>query len=151
MNLRDYKPSDFVRVSELFLETVNSVNIADYTKEQCDVWTKKSNSLENRRSALTEQRTIVAELDGSIVGFGSIDKSGCLDLLFVDEGFQRKGVATALCDELENGFQAVTTYSSITAKPFFEKRGYTVMKAQEVDCLGVSLTNFQMQKKLPEA
>lgn len=99
MNLRDYKPSDFVRVSELFRETINSVNIADYTKEQCAAWTAKSNCLDTRRS-----------------------------------------------DELEKGFERVTTYSSVTAKPFFEKRNYNVVKAQEVDCLGVFLQNFQMQK-----
>lgn len=146
MNLRDYKPSDFVRVSELFRGTINSVNIADYTKEQCAAWTAKSNCLDTRRSALTDQRTIVAEENGGIVGFGSIDKTGCLDLLYVDKDFQRKGVATALCDELEKGFERVTTYSSVTAKPFFEKRNYNVVKAQEVDCLGVFLQNFQMQK-----
>lgn len=148
MNLREYKPSDFGRVSELFCETINSVNIADYTKEQCEAWTAKSNCLDTRRSALIDQRTIVAEENGVIIGFGSIDNSGCLDLLFVDKGFQGKGVATALCDELEKDFERITTYSSVTAKPFFENRDYIVVKAQEVDCLGVSLPNFQMQKKL---
>lgn len=58
------------------------------------------------------------------------------------------GVATAICDELEGNSAAAEfiTHVSITARPFFEKRGYIVVKEQQVERRGVWLTNFVMRK-----
>ena len=147
MNIRLYKESDFKAISELFYDTVHSVNAKDYTEKQLSAWAKNRDSLKSRRDVLPKQYTLIAESDGIIVGFGSIDNSGCLDLLFVHKDFQGQGVATALCDELEKGFPVIKTYASITAKPFFETRGYVVIKAQEVERFGVKLKNFEMIKK----
>ena len=56
----------------------------------------------------------------SLVGFGDIDKTGYLDRLFVHADYQRKGIATAICNQLEQAVQGnITTDASITAKPFF--------------------------------
>lgn len=49
-----------------------------------------------------------------VVGFGRIDKYGCLDLLFVHKEYLRQGIATALCDELEKDFIEVKAYVSVT-------------------------------------
>lgn len=136
MILRTYTTDDFESVRELFSETILTVNAADYTKEQLVVWA----GLEPRLNGLI----LIAEIDGAIVGFGSILSSGVLDLLYVHKDFQRRGVATALCDELEKGFPSVRTYASVTAKPFFERRGYTVVKEQEVERSGVKLKNYEM-------
>ena len=57
-------------------------------------------------------------------------------------------IATAICNELEAVVQEdIVTQASLTAKAFFEKRGYVVMKAQEVVREGISLTNYIMIKK----
>ena len=58
-----------------------------------------------------------------IVGFGDIDKTGYLDHLFVHADYQGKGIATAVCNQLEQAVQGdITTQASITAKPFFWKK-----------------------------
>ena len=87
----------------------------------------------------------------SIVGFGDMDRTGYLDRLYVHKDHQGKGIAASLCDELERPFSpgtVVTTHASITARPFFERRGYTVVREQQVIRKGVALTNFVMEKKL---
>jgi len=147
MILRQYKNEDCDIVSKLFYETVHSVNAKDYTAEQLSVWANNADSLKSRRNDLLKQYTLIAEINGIIVGFGSIDKSGYFDLLFVHKDYQKQGVATALCNELETGYSVIKTYASITAKPFFEKRGYLVVKEQEVERSGVKLKNYEMQKK----
>lgn len=144
MKIREYKDEDCTAVSKLFYETVHSVNAKDYTAEQLSVWAQNADGLKQRREDLLKQHTLIAEIDGVIVGFGSIDNSGCLDFLFVHEDYQRRGVATALCDELEKGFNVIKTFASVTAKPFFESRGYKVIKAQEVERFGVKLQNYEM-------
>ncbi len=40
----------------------------------------------------------------------------------------------------------ITTHASITAKPFFEKRGYKIVREQQVERQGIFLTNFCMEK-----
>ncbi len=147
MIIRQYKNKDCETVSKLSYETVHFINATDYTVEQLSVWANDADSLKARRNDLLKQHTLIAEISGVIVGFGSIDKSGYLDLLFVHKDYQTQGVATALCNGLEKDLSIIKTYSSITAKPFFESRGYVVVKAQEVERLGVKLKNYEMQKK----
>ncbi len=147
MIIRQYKNEDCDIVSKLFYETVHSINAKDYTAEQLSVWANNADSLKIRRDYLLKQFTLIAEINGEIVGFGSIDKLGYLDLLFVHKDYQKQGVATVLCNELEKGFSVINTFASITAKPFFESRGYVVINECEAERFGVKLKNFEMQKK----
>ena len=61
---------------------------------------------------------------------------------------QGEGIASAVCDQLEKAVSAdrITTHASITAKPFFEKRGYRMVKEQQVSRKGILLTNYVMEK-----
>ena len=96
-------------------------------------------------------RTIIAVVNGEIVGFGDMDENGYLDRLYVHKDYQGQGIASAICDELERfaAGKTFTTHASITAKLFFQHRGYRVVRKQGVIRRGVVLTNFVM-KKQPE-
>lgn len=145
--LRKYIPSDCEQLAKLFFQTVHSVNAKDYTKEQLDVWATGTVDLKEWDKSFTEHYTVVAIDNNIIVGFGDIDKTGYLDRLYVHADYQGKGVATAICNRLEQAVQGkITTHASITAKPFFEKRGYKVVKEQQVERQGIYLINFCMEK-----
>ena len=147
MQLREYITSDCEQLSKLFFQTVHSVNAKDYTKEQLDVWATGTVDLKEWDKSFTEHYTVVAIDNNIIVGFGDIDKTGYLDRLYVHADYQGKGVATAICNRLEQAVQCkITTHASITAKPFFEKRGYKVVKEQQVERQGIYLINFCMEK-----
>lgn len=147
MKLRRYQPSDCKEVTELFYNTVHIINAKDYTKEQLDAWATGQVDLKKWNQSLQEHYSIVAVNNKIIVGFGDIDKYGYLDRLFVHADYQRKGIATAICNKLEQAVEGkVTTQASITAKPFFEKRGYEVLKKQEVERRRIFLINFVMEK-----
>ena len=147
MQLREYITSDCEQLSKLFFQTVHSVNAKDYTKEQLHVWAIGTVDLKEWDKSFTEHYTVVAIDNNIIVGFGDIDKTGYLDRLYVHADYQGKGVATAICNRLEQAVQGkITTHASITAKPFFEKRGYRVVKEQQVERQGIFLTNFCMEK-----
>lgn len=147
MQLREYITSDCEQLSKLFFQTVHSVNAKDYTKEQLDVWATGTVDLKEWDKSFTEHYTVVAIDNNIIVGFGDIDKTGYLDRLYVHADYHGKGVATAICNRLEQAVQGkITTHASITAKPFFEKRGYKVVKEQQVERQGIYLINFCMEK-----
>lgn len=147
MIVRAYQPPDCEGLAELFYNTVHTVNAKDYTKEQLDVWATGEADLEKWNQTLQEHYSLVAVENETIIGFGDIDKTGYLDRLFVHRDYQKKGVATAICDKLEQKVQGIIiTDASITARPFFEKRGYEVVKEQQIERQGVVLTNFVMEK-----
>ena len=123
------------------------MNAKDYTKEQLSVWATGSVDLQKWNRSLLEHYSLVAVEGGGIAGFGDIDQTGYLDRLYVHRDYQRKGIATAICDGLERTVQGkITTHAYITARPFFEKRGYTVIKEQRVERQGIALVNFVMEK-----
>ena len=148
MLVREYQISDCKEITELFYNTVHTVNAKDYTKEQLDVWATGQVDLEKWNQSLQEHYSIVVIENEVIVGFGDIDSAGYLDRLFVRADYQGRGIATVICTQLEQAFKGnITTYASITAKPFFEKRGYKVVEEQQVERQGIYLTNFVMIKE----
>lgn len=148
MFIREYRSSDCEELAGLFYNTVHTVNAKDYTKEQLDVWATGQVDLEIWDRSLQEHFSIVAVEGDTIVGFGDMDQTGYLDRLYVHSEYQGKGIATAICDRLEAAVQGnVVTHASITARPFFEQRGYKVVKEQQVERQGIFLTNFVMIKE----
>lgn len=148
MIIREYRPLDCEILAELFYNTVHTINVKDYTKEQLDVWATGTIDLEKWNQSFMEHYTLVAVDDEVIIGFGDIDKTGYLGRLYVHSDYQGKRVATAICEQLEQAAQgSIVTHASITARPFFENRGYKVVKEQQVERQGIFLTNFVMEKE----
>lgn len=148
MELRKCRQTDCKALAELFYNTVHTVNAKDYTEEQLNAWATGDVNPEKWNLSLREHYSIVAVENDVIVGFGDIDKTGYLDRLYVHADHQGKEIATAICDRLERFIKGdITTHASITAKPFFEKRGYMVVKKQRVERNGCFLDNYVMQKE----
>lgn len=148
MTIRRYKPEDCKRLTELFYDTVHTVNARDYTEEQLNVWATGNADMERWNASLSEHYSVVAEEKGVITGFGDMDETGYLDRMYVHKDYQGKGIATAICNNLEFTVHAekYITHASVTARPFFEKRGYKVVKEQQVERQGILLTNYVMEK-----
>ena len=148
MILREYRPADCPQLADLFYHTVHTVNTKDYTEEQVNAWATGQVDLEAWDRSFREHYTVIAEENGLLVGFGDIDQTGYLDRLYVHKDFQGRGIATALCNRLEQAVAgSIVTHVSLTARPFFEKRGYTVLREQQVERRGVWLTNYVMEKR----
>ncbi len=147
MFIREYESTDCKELAELFYNTVHTINAKDYTKEQLDAWASGQVDLEKWDQSFQEHFTVVAVENGIIVGFGDIDTTGYFDRLYIHKNNQRKGIATAICDQLESKVQGkIVTHASVTAKPFFEKRGYKVLKEQQVVRKEIFLKNYVMEK-----
>ena len=153
MNIRSYRAADCPLLAQLFYDTVHTVNARDYSPAQLAAWATGSVDLAAWNRSFLQHHTLVAIDADQIVGFGDMDQDGFLDRLYVHHAFQRRGVARAILQQLEEqakarGVTRFTTHASITARPFFERFGYVVLQRNEVVRAGISLTNYTMEKRL---
>ena len=150
--LSDYQPGEAEAIVRLFYGSVHGVCLGDYTQEQVNVWADGTADPALWEQTFLRRQTLVARLGGELAGFA--DREGdYLDRLYIHKDHQRKGIARALCAALEQGAKEegvtrMTVHASITARGFFEKRGWQVVKEQQVERKGVLLTNFVMEKDL---
>ena len=74
-------------------------------------------------------------------------------MLYVHPDFKRRGAATALMQAAEKearrlGVKQMSTEASLTAHPFFEAAGFSVVRRQTVEFNGQKFDNFYMRKAL---
>ncbi|MHA3770666.1 GNAT family N-acetyltransferase [Verrucomicrobiota bacterium sgz303538] len=153
MIVRGYVPDDADALADLFTESVHRVACADYSAEQCAAWAPVPPDYERWRSRLSGGRTLVAEMDGAPAGFATFVEPDCLDLLYVHPDRQRQGVAAELLRKIEGiareaNAPQLTTYGSLTARSFFERSGFSIVRANIVYRRGVEIQNFLMSKPL---
>ncbi len=148
ISLRRYNSADLDELVSLFCGSVRNVCRNDYTPEQLDAWADAPDFSEWDKD-FSEKYTLVARFDGKIAGFGNIDKSGVLDMLYVHRDFQRLGIAAEICTALEKYPNAdeITVHASKTARGFFEHRGYITVEEKRVRRRNKLLTNYTMTKR----
>lgn len=155
--VREFQVTDVDQIVTLFYETVHAINAHDYTVEQLAAWAPKLSADERKqriqrlRESLSHNISYVAVRGDTIVGFADITTDGYLVHLFVHKDFQGQGIASGLLHRVEqealgHGVKQIRTNASITAKPFFEHKGYVAVCAQTVSVRGVSMGNFKMTK-----
>ena len=154
LGIRRLAAQDIPEMRKLFRATVLTVNSKDYTKEEVEDWASCGDSVEHWKELLAKNNYIGAlDGQGGIVGFSSMNAEGYLHSMFVHKDWQGKGVATLLLSEVEKiarryGVHKISVEVSVTARPFFEKRGYKVMKEQKAKANQLWLTNYVMEKTL---
>ena len=146
--------SDTVELKQLFQNTVLAINRRDYSQAEVEDWASCGDNLANIKDMIKTHYFIVAvNQQSEIVGFSSITPQGYLHSMFVHKDFQGKGIAIMLLNEIEqyaitNVIMRITSEVSLTARPFFEKRGYIVEEEQKRKANQLSLTNFWMAKQM---
>ena len=152
--IRVAQQSDIVELKDLYKNTVLVINRHDYSQEEVEDWASCGDDLSNIEDMIKTHYFIVAvNQQSQIVGFSSITSQGYLHSMFVHKDFQGKGIATMLLEEIERyaitaGIMRITSEVSLTARPFFEKKGYVVEKEQKRKANQLSLTNFRMAREV---
>lgn len=152
--VREATGADLEAVTSLFRETILNINAMDYAPEQTNIWSAAWQNREQWLTRIRNQHFLLAfSPGGELAGFGSVEKSGFLDMLYTGKDFQRKGVAKVLIDELENfvrqqNAKEISAEVSITGRPFFERIGFITKKENRKILGGVEFINFLMCKDL---
>lgn len=153
IGIRHYEEKDAYEIARLFYETVRSVNRADYSQEQVEAWAPEIPDAALWHRRMSARITLVAEEGGEIVGFVELEEDGHLDMFYLRGDAVGRGVGKLLYRAVEReahslDLERIFTEASVTARAFFGRQGFRVLREQTVRRRGVGLTNFVMEKSL---
>lgn len=153
--IRPYRESDLEAVAEVFTSAVHGLACEDYDAIQLAAWAPRAPDLNHWAVRLADLRTRVAEVDMGLAGFISYEQNGHIDLLYVSPLHSRRGIASALYDEAEavlrsEGISELFTEASKTARPFFERHGFSVTEEQNIEIRGVAFRRYGMRKTIAQ-
>src|SRR5581483_2952130 len=151
--MRPFLPADAPLLAEIFREAVTELTDDDYNEAQREAWAAVADDAKNFGDDLSKELTLVATLEGSPVGFATLEGKDKIGMLYVHPAAVGQGVAAMLTDALEKlagarGAAALKVDASDTAYGFFQKRGYVAQQRNTVATGGEWLANTTMQKQL---
>ncbi len=152
---RQYTSDDAQDLANIYYNTIHNINSQDYSEEQVNEWAPSSSlELTGWKKKWENIIPLVALLDNKIVGFAEFESNGHIDCFYVHHEHQGQGVGSSLMNAIfnkANTLQLKRLFAevSITAKPFFESKGFKVLKQQSVNIRGTALTNYIMEKVRP--
>jgi putative acetyltransferase len=153
MLIRGYRPDDAVAITWLFYQTVHSVNLEHYSEQQVRAWAPAVPDPETWHLRMSHRCTLVGEENAEIIAFAELESNGHLDMFYCRRDVIRRGVGASLfraieVKAVELGVERIFTEASITARPFFERLGFSTLCQQTVTRSGIELLNFRMEKWL---
>ncbi|MUJ23721.1 GNAT family N-acetyltransferase [Aliivibrio fischeri] len=151
--IKTYQEENASALWDLFFNTVRKVNRKDYSNEQVTAWAPESFDTDVWKSKMQSLNPFIAEIDDEVVGYSDLQDDGLIDHFFCHYQHQGKGVGSALMTHIlelakERKLPRVYSHVSITAKPFYERFGFTVVKPQRIDVRGEQLINYVMERQI---
>ncbi|MGV3667497.1 MAG: GNAT family N-acetyltransferase [Leptospira bouyouniensis] len=144
---------DLFQLQELFIESITNVCNKDYTDAQIKKWASGSGDEKRWEEIINQQLVILAEFNQTIIGFGTLDRQNCIDLLYVSSKYLRLGIAKQIYYRLEEfalnrKAKKLISHVSITAKPFFESLGFVMISENVIKRDDVKFTNYTVEKNI---
>jgi putative acetyltransferase len=151
--LRPFLPQDAPVLAEIFRASIEGLTEDDYNPAQQDAWAAAADDLEAFAERLGKHLTLLATLDGSPVGFISLDAPTEIGLLYVHPAVAGQGVGRMLYDAVEKlagarGTPHLSVDASDSAREFFARRGFRAEQRNTVSVGNEWLSNTTMKKKL---
>jgi len=151
MEIQTYSADKAREIADLFHQSVHAIASSLYSSEQKEAWAPTPVDYECWAERLKVKKPFIALIENCVVGFIELDADGHIDCTYTHPDFQGRGVASALYKHLltearTRNMKRLYVEASLVAKPFFEHRGFSVVKKNEVQRNGVSLVNFSMEK-----
>jgi putative acetyltransferase len=153
--MRPFLAEDAPLLAEIFRAAIAELTGDDYNETQQQAWASLADDEAAFGKRLGSQLTLVATMEGSPVGFASLEGKDKIGMLYAHPAVSGQGVAAMLIDALEKlaggrGAEKLSVDASDTAYGFFQKRGYMAQQRNTVSAGGEWLANTTMQKQLAQ-
>ena len=152
MRIRLARDEDYAAIARLHRQTIRNINSKDYTKDQINAWSARTNAQRFRSNANKCKRWVAVQ-DNKVVGFCDHSLDGEFWGLYVHKDFIGKGIGSRLLKVAEDslkkmGFKKVHLKATVTAKEFYKRNGYKVIKKDLHPINNEKLEIFDMSKTL---
>lgn len=153
INFRTAILSDMNELQQLYVDTIEHVCASEYNESERKVWASGINNTQRWLDVLNTQYVLLAVVNDTIAGFATLKEGNYIDFFYVHKNFQRMGIAQQLLSRIEQeaahaGTAVLSSDISKTARAFFEKQGYRVIKEQHHPRENVVLVNYKMEREL---
>lgn len=155
MIIRRCHPGEELTLRAVFYLSVHGIARRNYTPPQLEAWAPQIFDADAWITRIRKNNPFVAEVSGRAVGFADLQDDGHIDQFFVEANYAGMGVGSALMNHLhlnarERGIGNLHSEVSLTAQPFFERYGFSIVRRQQVEVRGVVLDNAVMAKTLQQ-
>lgn len=155
IHIRNFRDTDSPFLHQLFFNTIRNINRRDYSQAQVNAWASDDLDAKYWIQRMRGLQPFVAEIEGTIVGYTDLQDDGLIDHFFCHHEFQGRGVGRALMQHVfseakRREIHSLHSHVSITAKPFYQRMGFSVAEQQKVNVGDEILTNFVMKKNLQQ-
>jgi formylmethanofuran dehydrogenase subunit C len=149
--VREYRPADAPALLDVFRAAIRRTASADYNADQLRAWASLDADTPDWAARFENRLVRVAEVAGEPVGFAELEADGHIDRVYVSPDHPRRGIGRALLNELlaeakRHGLRRVWVEVSLTARPFFEALGFTLLAPQVIPCRGEKFVIFRMER-----
>ena len=155
--IRRAQPPDLNNLQTLFADTLRTICIADYTPAQIEVWASSIQNTSRWLDKIDRQYFLVYVEHQQILGFGSLESGHYIDMFYIHNQYQRKGIGKQIYLELEAEAHRIqqdqipltlSAHVSYTALPFFSSMGFLMEHENMVRMGEYELVNYLMKKQL---
>ena len=150
--IREAAARDAAGIHRMHLASIRQICSKDYTSTQINAWTSTPHPEGYVESMECGERMFVAVDNGKVIGYSSV----CEDeicAVFVHPYHVGRGVGKSLLERVEQeavdeGFSVVRLNSTLTARKFYQKYGWVVVKEVKhqlrngcrIPCIGMEKT-----------
>ncbi len=149
------REGDAEAMAGVYRRSVRALGARDYTPEQVDAWASRGPDAARFRQKIGDGRQgwVAIDPESHICGFVDLEADGHVDFLYVDPEQAGQGVAGRLLAQVEQaarsaGLTRLYVEASETARPVFERHGYSANKRREFQIGDVAIHNYAMERTL---
>jgi GNAT superfamily N-acetyltransferase len=153
MVIRNYQLGEEVAIWNVYYRATHESNARDYHPDLLNRWAPPDKDMNEWREHLMRTNPFVAIVDEQIVGMAEIDTVGHIGNFYVHPEFQGQGIGTQLLTRVDSeargmNITVLNAEVSVTARNFFEARGFRVVEARSNVILGHPAANYAIEKDL---
>ena len=148
--IRRFREGEESALLKVRYSAIHLIARRDYSEEQLQAWAPRDIDMVVWCDKIHQINPFVAELSGQIVGYADLQSNGYINHFFVSGRHPNRGIGTQLMRHLlsqaeVHGMHELTSDVSLTAQPFFERFGFSVVEQRFPELQGVVLSNALMR------
>jgi putative acetyltransferase len=155
VRIRPYRPGDQHALADVFLSSVREAGLADYSQDQVRAWAAERPHASHFVDRARDGRLLLVAVDPDdrVVAYADLEDDGHIDHMYCLPAWVGQGVGSALYDAIETEARSrrirrLFVEASEAGRRLFERKGFRVIRRNELELHGVALHNFDMEKDL---